>query len=784
MADPRLRSGRSEWVAENDVRISEMLNDDPRQSASDPQTAPQRAGTALLEALIPASYLVWAVFFTWPLALNLGRAIPMPRYIQDTPWVHNLWTSLWWLNELSTSITGGGPLPIQVDSIFYPLGMDALAYVIQCLVPALAFIPLQAALPMVAAANLPLLLILTLAAGGCYLLVCRLTGDRFAAYLAGLAFAFCCPQLANAQGHLLVVASIPLIPLVLLGLIETCRSDRVSARVLLAAALVGLFFSYWYYFLFTALMGLIVLILRPPDRNGWVRLLQTAVLPVLVIVPVSVLVLRHSGGHFAEPLTVAAGWSVDLLAFVLPTQDHSLLGGWGEELRAGFGANPTIQSATLGLVPLLLAGAAFRRRNRRDLLPWLTGFILFSLLALGPVLHVGGRDQFGWFGRTVSIPLPFVWFHWLPVFDAIRDCSMFLVMSTLALAVLAGYGAASVIECARRKRLVFGLLLAALAAEQLMLPYPLKPVGETEVYRSIGHRRISGTTLEIPLRNDIRTYEFHQIFHRQRRLAGNLSRMDAVYASYGDEQPLLGLFKDPARLVAVEAAGTAPNPTEIAWLINFFDLHTVIVENQYLSAAEQGAVTAWIERSLPVRDRFQSEDRGVSVFELETPANAAPEPLVIDFGAPPPYRYVQKGWYGPERWGPESAPELSMRWSEGRESELILWLDGNRAYRGELIVQPLRFPGAGPQRLELFINDHPVADWRLTEPAWIPLTFSVPAAAVRPGLNRLRFRYGTVARPADVIPGNDDPRQLAVAFDRITLRAEQPAGGSGPEPNP
>lgn len=735
-------------------------------------------------ALILASYLAWAVFFTWPLALQLGRAIPMPRYIQDTPWVHNLWTYLWWLNELSTSITGGGPLPIRIDSIFYPLGMDTLPYVIQCLVPALALVPLQAALPLVAAANLLLLLILALAAGGCYLLVYRLSGDRFGAYLAGLAFAFSCPQLANAQGHLLVVASIPLIPLVLLGLIETCRNDRLGARVLLAAALVGLFFSYWYYFLFTALMGLIVLILRPPDRSGWVRLLQTALLPALVMVPVSVLVLRHSGGHFAEPLTVAAGWSVDLLAFVLPTPDHTLLGGWGGELRAGFGANPTIQSASVGLVPLLLAGAALRRRNRRDLLPWLSGFILFSLLALGPLLHLGGRDQFSWFGRTFSIPLPFVWFHRLPVFDAIRDCSMFLVMSTLALAVLAGYGAASVLERVRRKHLGFALLLAALAAEQLMLPYPLKPVGETEVYREIGRRHERGTTLEIPLRNDIRTHEFHQIFHHQRRLAGNLSRMDGVYASYGDDLPLLGLFKDPQLLVAAEAAGSAPAPAEIAWLVQFFDLQTVIVDRQYLTEAQRRAVNTWIERFLPVRDRFQSTDQAVTVYELEAPAQAAPEPLVIEFGAPPPYRYVQKGWYGPERWGAGNDPGPTLRWSEGRESELILWLNGHRPYRGELIVHPLRFPGAAPQRLEFFINDQPVADWRLTEPAWTPLAFSLPAAAVRPGLNRLRFRYGTVARPADVIPGNDDPRQLAVAFDRLTLNGVESAGQNRSESHP
>lgn len=714
-----------------------------------------------------AGYFGWAILFTWPLASDIGHSIPMPGYLADTPQVHNLWTYLWWLWQISDSLFGRLQVPVHTDWIFYPLGLDVLPYFIQCLVPTLVFATLESVFQWVSAANLLLLLALSFAATGCYLLACELFGNRLSAYLAGLAFAFGCPQLANTQGHLLVVASIPLIPVYLLALVRTCRHHHGPDRMLLAAATIGLFFSYWYYFLFTALFTLVYFVTAPVTGHGLGRFLKAMIAPAFVIIPVAALVILRSSGRFAEPLSVSSQWSVDLLAFFLPTPDHSLWAGWSLPVRRLFGANPTIQSAYLSYPLLALTAVAMVTQPLRKLRPWLAGFILFSVLALGPVLHVAGHDGFQWFGRTVSVPLPFVWLHRLPVFDAIRDCSMFLVISSLCLAILAGYGAAALLDRFKPGALIFGCLLIVLVTDSMMFPYPLQPVGNLEIYRELGRRRKTGTTIEVPLRNDIRTYEFHQIYHRQRRLLGNLSRMDPVYATYGDDLPLIGWFKNPARLPATQGGAQPPAPSDIAWLLNFFDLKTVIVENRFLSAEQQRAVTDFLAAYFPVKQQFGSEDGTVTVFELKNPAYRPDNPIRIDFGAPPPHYYVKKGWYGPERW----SNDLDMCWSEGAESELIVWLPEKTAYTGELRVRPFCFPGAAPQSLQLFVNDRPLKQWTFSKDQWSRIRFPVPAGLVQKGLNRFRFRYGYNARPSEVFPNNRDSRRVALAYDYFKLTA-------------
>jgi hypothetical protein len=91
-------------------------------------------------------------------------------------------------------------------------------------------------------------------------------------------------------------------------------------------------------------------------------------------------------------------------------------------------------SAYLGYLALALgvAGVAGRRR-RRQALWWLATAVGFGLLAMGPRLQLDGR--------ILEVWLPYSWLAgWVPLFAVAGIPGRFVVMISLALAMLAAYG--------------------------------------------------------------------------------------------------------------------------------------------------------------------------------------------------------------------------------------------------------------------------------------------------------------------------------------------------------
>ena len=88
---------------------------------------------------------------------------------------------------------------------------------------------------------------------------------------------------------------------------------------------------------------------------------------------------------------------------------------------------------------------AFRRR--REILFWGGTALGAWVLNLGPSLHLWGRNTFaGW-----HIPLPYAGLYFLPFFNIVRVPARFMVLTMLALAVLAGYALAAA-QAGRWKR--------------------------------------------------------------------------------------------------------------------------------------------------------------------------------------------------------------------------------------------------------------------------------------------------------------------------------------------
>ena len=95
----------------------------------------------------------------------------------------------------------------------------------------------------------------------------------------------------------------------------------------------------------------------------------------------------------------------------------------------------------------------------------------------GPVLHIHAKAIPHIPGTNVPLPMPFLLLHRFPILNSIRDCSMFLVMLSLCLAVLAGYGVSGILRGVRCKALVFSSILAICFLDSLILPFPTRRYG-------------------------------------------------------------------------------------------------------------------------------------------------------------------------------------------------------------------------------------------------------------------------------------------------------------------
>jgi len=132
---------------------------------------------------------------------------------------------------------------------------------------------------------------------------------------------------------------------------------------------------------------------------------------------------------------------VDLNGFLTPTSLHPLQRGWENELdrvRQEISRFSDVNTFFVGYATALLALIGFLVFARRNRL-WLIIVIAFSILALGPLLHINGVSEFDLDGITTTVPLPFLVLHYIPLLKENRVPNRYSILVTIGLAVLIGY---------------------------------------------------------------------------------------------------------------------------------------------------------------------------------------------------------------------------------------------------------------------------------------------------------------------------------------------------------
>lgn len=386
--------------------------------------------------LAAVAYAAAAVYLSWPLVGSLGDALVDPMALGGGVWGRAdldllVWVVAWGAHALATQ-----PAQFFDGNIFYPApnvlaSSEHLAGLLPLTAP--TFVASGNA---VLTYNVAVLAVVTVAALSTFALVRAWTRSGAAGFLAGAAFAFApLNVLGWARLH---VTAVHFFPLILLLAWRAARAPRAGTLPLLALVtslqlLAGVYVAYELACLLVAFWPALWWEARRHGRRVWPLAVACATAG-LALVPVAVAYWRARAAHVLPDF--AAEPPVTLAAVQLPA------------LGTVLGAN-----LTWPVVALAIAGTLAARR-----IPWHLRAGLVAVAATGALLALGpeaplvpGTSLPGLYSIALKV---------VPGFSGMRAPPRFLVLPLLAVAVLAGIGAAELSRLLVERAGRFGRSLA------------------------------------------------------------------------------------------------------------------------------------------------------------------------------------------------------------------------------------------------------------------------------------------------------------------------------------
>lgn len=396
-------------------------------------------------------YLVIAVFLTGDQILRA----PTTRVVGSGPDVQIfVWGLRWWPYAIQHGLD-----PFVSRLTWPPAGVSTLW---TTTVPGLALLvaPVTLGLGPVAAWNLLCVLAPATAGWAAFLLCRELDARARPALVGGLLFGFSAFEQSQGIAHLQITACAA-VPLTARLFVRLARHRTTGPRAAIGIAMIVAAQALISVEVLTTMMvvGMVVLVVRLVVCRGLQReivvVARSGFVAVLLSLPVTGLiviemVMRAPSGE----LNPTAGYSLDLLNFVLPTREMLLGGAWARPVTSLFTGNLAEQDGYVG-VPLVLLCATYLwtrwDHQRERTVAW--SLLTTVLLSTGPQLRIAGRRM---------LPTPDAAFASAPFLgDALPD--RFALYTALFVAILAAWALS---EATRHREWYW--VLAALALLSLL----------------------------------------------------------------------------------------------------------------------------------------------------------------------------------------------------------------------------------------------------------------------------------------------------------------------------
>lgn len=695
---------------------------------------PTRRQVLHRDAIILVFYLFLALVLTYPLVMTLNTR--GPGHGVDDP--AQTW-SLWWTRY---SIFNLGTSPLASDYVFYPTGINLVAYTPTFLNGILS-LPFQFTFGLVAAQNLMVLFALVASGYGAFLftreVMARLPAGWFpigiesdekramsAAALAGAVYAFGAWHLNYVvAGHFMLVSN----EWVVFFALYLMRIDRAPWRNGMLAALF-LILTAWTELTFVPFLAILTVLylfyMALARRAVWkdvlVNLGALGVASLLGVSPLLANLLQDTqryGYYLGQGLGRFQVFSAEPISFFVPSAQHPILGAWGNSVTTA-----QTSYAFVGYTVLMLAAIGALVWRRISIVRFCVLLaVLFALLMLGPTLILGGQ--------STGLPMPFAALRSIPFVNANRYPVRFNVMLMLALVPLIALGAYYVLGRWRR-RVALGVV-AWLAFEQLVLPIPLTDLTVPSIFDKIRNEPGNFAVLDLPLgwrgslalqgKTDDKA-PFYQTVHAKRILGGITSRTPRFKFQYFLEAPVINSLITLESGRELDDSRVAQDRLLAPEVIRFYGIRYVNVNR----ALTDSTVLQYAREALALEPVYEDNMRIVYRISGET------APLhQIDVAGETSVLYFD------DRWGRAqvAGDGTGERWATSGESEMWLPLTP-----GDHTLM-LRLRGAtGGQKVQMRLNGEPVGGVTLAED-WKDYTIKLATAVVQPGLNVLTFSTET-----------------------------------------
>ncbi len=319
-----------------------------------------------------------------------------------------IWSIAWWRYALSHGLN-----PIITHAIYAPTGTN-LAWLTTVPLASVIVWPITAAFGPIVSYNLLALLASASAAWATFILCRYLTKSVWPAILGGYVFGFSSYFLAQTlAGHLQMVLVFP-VPIALFLVARWFNEEIESRRMICLASLTiaaQLLVSIEIFATATMFAGL-ALVLALGSTAGRARQRIVKMIGVLgcaygvaLLIASPFLYYMFAYGQPTGAIWSAKLYSADLLNFVIPTKVN-VLGALPSlrTLAATFPGNIYERDAYVGPVLIVLAMLYARRYWREPLGKTLIdSLVIICVLAIGPVLHLGGRQLIGMPGYLLTV---------------------------------------------------------------------------------------------------------------------------------------------------------------------------------------------------------------------------------------------------------------------------------------------------------------------------------------------------------------------------------------------
>jgi hypothetical protein len=467
-------------------------------------------------------------------------------------WI-NPWATWWTRQALSEGLN-----LYYTDYLFYPQGASLVFHSFSHVNTALA-LALEPLIGVIAAQNVTTLLAYALSGFAMYLLVNELFQSRAAAFMAGIVFAFS-PYHVDQALHPVIIST-QWIPLFLLFFIRVLGGGGVKNAIAAVVFLLLTALTSWHLFLFTVILvgvygiGKAVIAWRNRTRFVTRSLIVFAILAIVVLLPLMWPMLREWFGspssYGAAPVGEKRSQSLDLLAFFVPTCRHPL---WGHlTYRVQLRTLARGRSVFLGFCAITIVAYGLVRRARPVIL-WALTSVVFWGLSLGAHPRLWGT-------RLMMLP-------WgIPMTQLFRASHRFHIMTTLAFAVLVGWGWKIAWDALSKKwsrtclSIGTALVSALILLEYSSVPITTWPIQISPFVERMGADSSDYAVMDLPLsRRFGRYYMFQQMFHEKRLVEGVVSRTpseaytfirgDALWAELLENDTIDATFRDVSRHLA------------------------------------------------------------------------------------------------------------------------------------------------------------------------------------------------------------------------------------------